>query len=72
MNFSETAVTNAANLSLFMVDLTYPLLSDFRQTDPQANPLDLKAHFRDYKYLDGTIKLLSQKPEPYLLARIFS
>ena len=72
MNVSETAVTNAANLSLFMVNLSYQLLSDFRQTDPQASLLDLKAHCCGYKYVDETIKLLPQKPEPFLLAQIFS
>jgi len=72
MNVSETAVTNAANLSLFMVNLSYQLLSDFRQADSQASILDLKAHCRGYKYVDETIKLLPQKPEPFLLAQIFS
>jgi len=72
MNISETAVTNSANLSLFMVNLSYLLLSDFRKSDPQASILDLKAHYRGYKYVDETIKMLPQKPEPFLLAQILS
>jgi putative transposase len=70
MNVSETAVTNAANLSLFMVNLSYQLLYDFRKSDPQASILDLKAHYRGYRYVDETIKMLPQKPEPFLLAQI--
>ena len=71
MNVTETAVTNAANLSLFMVNLSYQLLSDFHQSDPQTSILDLKAYYRGHKYAQETIKLLPQKPEPILLARIF-
>ncbi len=71
MNITPTAVTNAANLSLFMVNLSYRVLRDFRQTDPQSSLLDLKAHCRGYKYVEDTIKMLPQKPEPVLLTRIF-
>jgi IS4 transposase len=71
MNISPTAVTNAANLSLFMVNLSYHLLLDFRRTLPAFSVLDLKALARGYRYLDETIKLLPQKPEPFLLTRIF-
>jgi hypothetical protein len=72
MNVTPTAVTNAANLSLFMVNVSYRLLRDFRQRDPAASILDLKAHCRGYKYVDETIKMLPEKPEPVLLAQIFN
>lgn len=72
MNVTETAVNNAANLSLFVVNLSYRLLRDFRQFDPDCSILDLKAHYRGYKYVHETIKLLPQKPEPILLAQIFN
>ena len=72
MNISPTAVTNAANLSLFMVNLSYRLLLDFRRTHPAFSVLDLKALYRGYKYVDETIKLLPQKPEPFLLTQIFN
>ena len=72
MNVTPTAVTNAANLALFMVTLSYRLLCDFRQTDPHASLLDLKAHCRGYKYVEETIKMLPQKPEPILFAQILS
>jgi len=71
MNVSETAVRNAANLSLFMINVTALLLRDFRQQSPQAGVLDLKAHFRGYKYVHETLKLLPQKPEPILIRHIF-
>jgi IS4 transposase len=71
MNVTQTAVTNAANLSLFMVNVAHRLLADFRQHNPCLGVLDLKAHFRGHKYVDETLKLLPEKPEPILLARIY-
>ncbi len=72
MNVTPTAVTNAANLALFMVNLSSRLLHDFRQPDPRYSILDLKAHCRGYKYVDETLKMLPEKPEPVLLAQIFN
>ena len=72
MNVSETAVTNAANLSLFMVNLTQPLLRNLRQALPGAGVLDLKAHYRGHKYVTETLKLLPEMPEPILINRIFA
>ena len=71
MNVTQTPVTNAANLSLFMVNLAARLLRDFRQLNPQLGVLDLKAHFRGRKYVSETIKLLPEKPDPILLAQVF-
>ena len=72
MTISETAVTNAANLSLFMVNLSHVLLQAFRQDSPDAGVLDLKTHFRGHKYVTETLKLLPEMPEPILLERIFA
>jgi hypothetical protein len=71
MNVTQTTVTNAANLSLFMVNLAALLLRDFRLLNPQVGVLDLKAHFRGRKYVSETIKLLPEKPDPILLAQVF-
>jgi putative transposase len=71
MTVTQTTVTNAANLSLFMVNLAALLLRDFRQLNPQFGVLDLKAHFRGRKYVAETIKLLPEKPDPILLAQVF-
>jgi len=71
MNITETAVNNAANLSLFMVNVTPLLLQTFRQDSPDFGVLDLKAHFRGRKYVTETLKLLPEMPEPILLDHIF-
>ena len=70
MNVTPTGVTNAANLSLFMVNVAYRLQADARQHDPDYSILDLKADCRASKYVEETIKMLPQKPEPILLERI--
>lgn len=71
MNVKETAVTNAANLSLFMVNVSQLLLRDFRQQDSTVNVLDLKAYYRGHRYVTEILKWLPKKPEPILMARIF-
>jgi len=71
MNVQETAVTNAANLSLFMVNVAQVLMGHFREEYTDFNVLDLKAFFRGHKYVTETLKLLPQKPEPILMTRIF-
>ena len=68
MNVSETAVTNAANLSLFMVNVAQRLLNDWRGEQPLCSVLDLKAYYRGYKYVSETIKLLPQKLDVNLIA----
>jgi putative transposase len=70
MNVTPTGVTNAANLSLFMVNVAYHLQADGRQRDPDYSILDLKADCRGYKYVEETIKMLPEKPEPVLLGQI--
>jgi len=71
MNVKEIPLTNALNLSLFMVNISQVLLREFRQTNPVNGIIDLKAYFRAAKYLDETIKMLPEKPEPILLDQIF-
>ena len=72
MTTNPTRVTNAANLSLFMVNLVERLLRDERRTQPEMSVLDLKAQCRGAKYVEETIKLLPEKPEPGLLVRIIT
>ena len=71
MNTNETPLTNALNLSLFMVNVSQVLLREFRRTNPDSGVLDLMAYFRAAKYFDETIKMLPEKPEPILLDQIF-
>lgn len=70
MNVTPTGVTNAANLSLFMVNVAYRLRADSPPHDAAYSVLDLKADCRGSKYVEETIKLLPEKPEPILLAKI--
>lgn len=72
MNIQQTAVSNAANLSLFMVNVSHLLLRDLRQEDSTANLLDLKAYYRARKYVAETLKWLPKKPEPILMTRIIN
>ena len=70
MNVTPTGVTNAANLALFMVNVAYRLRADGHPRDPDYSVLDLKADCRGYKYVEETIKMLPEKPEPVLLRQI--
>jgi hypothetical protein len=72
MNVTPTGVTNAANLSLFMVNVAYRLRADVHPHDPDYSVLDLKADCRGYKYVEETIKMLPEKPEPVLFAKILN
>jgi len=72
MNVTPPGVTNAANLSLFMVNVAYRLRADVQLYDPDYSVLDLKADCRGYKYVEETIKMLPEKPEPVLLAKILN
>jgi len=71
MNITEEAVTNAANLSFFMVNFSSVLLRRYRVHNPEFSVLDLKSHYRGCRYAFETIKLLPQKPDGILLAAIF-
>ncbi len=69
MNIQETGVTNSANLSFFMVNLSHYLLK-VTQKGPLCSVRDLKSQFRGYRYAEETIKLLKEKPDPVLLGQI--
>ena len=71
MNIKEIPLTNALNLSLFMVNISQVLLREFRHTNHESGILDLKAYFRAAKYFEETIKMLPEKPEPILVDQIF-
>ena len=72
MNTTERGVTNAANLSLFMVSVSSRLLQDARRDWPECGLLDLKAWFRGYMYVQEVLKLLPEKLDPILSIPIFS
>jgi hypothetical protein len=72
MNITPTGVTNAANLSLFMVNVAYCLRAASHPRDSDYSVLDLKADCRGSKYVEETIKMLPEKPEPILFAKILN
>jgi len=72
MNVTPTGVTHAANLSLFMVNVAHRLRADVHPRAPDYSVLDLKADCRGYKYVEETIKMLPEKPEPILFAKILN
>jgi len=70
MNVTPAAVTNAANLALFMVTVAAALVADQRVDDPEISILDLKAGYRGQKYIDVVMKLLPEKPDPVLFTEL--
>jgi putative transposase len=70
MNVTKQGVTNAANLSFFMVNLSQVLLKDQSQPVRIVGILDLKCYFRGLKYVKKTLKLLSEKPAPIIMEQI--
>ena len=72
MNVNQLPVYNAANLAMFMVNVSLALIQQFRPDQPAFSVNDLKAHFRGHKYVAETLKLLPQPPEPILIQHIFS
>lgn len=70
MNVKQVPVTNAVNLSFFMVNLTYVLLGQMRQDSPQAGILDLKTYFRGRRYALEAINLLPELPNQFLSEQI--
>ena len=71
MTVKPQAVTNSINLAFFMVNFSHLMLQPYRQHDPDFSVLDLKAQFRARRYLDETIKMLPEIPEPHLISRIW-
>lgn len=72
MNVNQLPVYNAANLAMFMVNVSQALMCHFRPTYPTFSVNDLKAHFRGRKYVVETLKLLPQRPEPIFIDQIFA
>jgi hypothetical protein len=71
MNITETAVTNAANLAFFMVNVADGSRRQICPDEAAFSVLDLKAYCRGHKYVTETIKLLREKPDPILISEIF-
>ena len=70
MNVNKTPVNNAANLSMFMVNVSAKLLAPLRAEHAECSVLDLKARYRGVKYWRETLKILPQKPDPIVIDQI--
>ena len=72
MNLGQTAVTNAVNISFFMVNLSHYLLAHFRRDNPGSGIVDLKAYCRGFRYVREMLKMLPHKPDPIIFAQLFA
>lgn len=70
MNIKQTPLTNAVNLSLFMINLSHYLLQQRRQENPDVGILDLKAFFRGRRYAIETLNLLPEPPTSFISSQI--
>ena len=70
MNVNEIPVNTAANLSMFMVNVSAKLREVFGSEHPGYGILDIKARYRGIRYLQETLKGLPQKPEPIVIDNI--
>jgi hypothetical protein len=64
MHVTPTGVTNAANLSLFMVNVAYCLRADSHSRDADYSVLDLKADCRGYKYVGSCTVTVDRRIAP--------
>jgi len=69
MNLKQTQVHNAANIAMFMVNLSQALLHKKSGKFGQSIN-DLKAWFRASKYVETTLKLLGQNPDPIFIENL--
>lgn len=72
MNIKQTPLYNAVNLSFFMVNFAQVLIQHIRTHTNHVgfSVADLKAQCRGLKYLNETLKLLPEKPDPILIQHI--
>jgi len=69
-NIKAIPVKNAANLSMFMGNVSAKLREMFTVEHPGFGGLDIKARYRGQKYLYETLEILPQKPEPIVIENI--
>lgn len=67
MNVKQIPVNNAANLSMFMVNVSAKLREMFGSENAGFGVLDIKARYRGEKYLQETLKMLPQIPETIVI-----
>jgi len=67
MVIKEQAVFNAANLSLFMVNISQAMLT----TSKEKSILDLKAHYHALRYVKEVFKILPENTKPISIMHLF-
>jgi len=67
MVIKKKSVFNAANLSLFMVNLSQSMLA----TSKEKSILDLKAHYHGIRYAQEIFKILPEKTKPIIIQQLF-
>jgi putative transposase len=70
MVVTQTAVANAAGLSLLMVNLSSSLLSSLRPVFPEAGIQDLKSYYRGRRYVLETLKCLAFSPDAFVWQQV--
>lgn len=70
MGVTQTSVSNAMGLSMFLVNLSSYLLCDLRTRCAGAGIQDLKSWYRGRFYASAVLKLLAQKPEGIVCERV--
>ena len=65
MSTEKQQVTNAVNLSFFMVTLSHVLLRKMQTEYPDMGLLDLKSFFLGRRYASETLKLLPESHTPF-------
>ncbi len=72
MNIKEQQINNAANLAMFMVLFSKVLLKKLRSQHPNWSVLDLKAHFRSFRYVLEILKLFPRNLDPILIRQLLN
>ena len=70
INVKEIPVNTAANLSMFIVNVSAKLRELFGSEHTGFGVLDIKARYRELSYLHETLKILPQKPETIVIDNI--
>jgi putative transposase len=70
MGVTQTSVSNAMGLSLFLVNVSTYLLCELRTRCAGAGIADLKSEYRGRFYASAVLKLLPEKPEGIICDRL--
>ncbi|MEM7343918.1 MAG: transposase [Chloroflexota bacterium] len=70
MNVKQLPVHNAANLAMFMVNVSQALILSQTLSIPDFSVNDLKAHFRGQRYLQELLKFLPLTLDPFFIRHL--